>query len=83
MLQPGSAVLEILPDGFKHKGFRNLVQMLGLGYFWTHTKMHGDASGGNQWQNDAMEIDKQRFVDMVNYAVRSLYSKGMKNFDVF
>ncbi|KOS20344.1 EGF domain-specific O-linked N-acetylglucosamine transferase [Escovopsis weberi] len=37
-LQPGSAVVEILPEGFQHKGFRNLAQMLGHGYFRTHAR---------------------------------------------
>ncbi|POR32116.1 Uncharacterized protein TPAR_07686 [Tolypocladium paradoxum] len=81
-LQPGSAVLEILPDGFQHKGFRNLAQMLGIGYFRAHTKMHGDASGNDQWQFDAVEIDQQRLVDLVSYGVKSLYNNGKKSYDI-
>ncbi|OAQ79510.1 hypothetical protein VFPFJ_09996 [Purpureocillium lilacinum] len=49
-LQPGSAVLEILPEGLQHRGFRNLAQMLGIDYFSTHAKMSGDATGDDRWQ---------------------------------
>ncbi|KJZ74281.1 hypothetical protein HIM_06287 [Hirsutella minnesotensis 3608] len=59
-LQPGSAVLEILPEGFQHKGFRNLAQMLGMSYFRAHAKMHGDAGGDNQWQFDNVEMETER-----------------------
>ncbi|UKZ48001.1 hypothetical protein TrVGV298_002237 [Trichoderma virens] len=65
-LQPGSAVLEILPEGLQHKGFRNLAQMLGIGFFRAHAKMHGDASGDNQWQFDAVELDQRRLIDLIN-----------------
>lgn len=81
-LQPGSALIEIIPEGFQHKGFRNLAQMLGIGYFRTHTKMHGDASGDDQWQFDAVEIDQKRLIDLVNYGVRSLYNSGKKSYDI-
>ncbi|KAK4059700.1 hypothetical protein Purlil1_14331 [Purpureocillium lilacinum] len=66
-LQPGSAVLELLPEGLQHKGFRNLSQMLGIVYFRTHIKMHGDASGDDQWQFDAVEVDQHQLLDLINY----------------
>ncbi|KAJ6439151.1 hypothetical protein O9K51_08561 [Purpureocillium lavendulum] len=81
-LQPGSAVIEIIPEGFQHKGFRNLAQMLGLGYFRTHTKMHGDASGNDQWQFDAVEIDQEKLIELVKYGVKSQYNKGKKSYDI-
>ncbi|KAK4064188.1 uncharacterized protein Triagg1_9167 [Trichoderma aggressivum f. europaeum] len=81
-LQPGSAVLEILPEGFQHKGFRNLAQMLGISFFRAHAKMHGDASGNNQWQFDAVELDQQRFVELVDFGVRSLSNNGKKSYDI-
>ncbi|KYK60939.1 glycosyltransferase family 61 protein [Drechmeria coniospora] len=81
-LQPGSAVIEILPERFQHKGFRNLAQMLGIGYFRAHTQMHGDARGPNQWQSDNVEIERKRFVDLVRFGVASLYNTGTKSYDV-
>lgn len=81
-LQPGSAVLELLPEGLQHKGFRNLSQMLGIVYFRTHIKMHGDASGDDQWQFDAVEVDQHQLLDLINYGVKSLYNTGKKSYDI-
>ncbi|PNY21913.1 6-hydroxy-D-nicotine oxidase [Tolypocladium capitatum] len=81
-LQPGSAVIEILPEGFQHKGFRNLAQMLGIGFFRTHAKMHGDTSGAKQWQSDDVEIEQQKFIKVVGHGVASLYNNGMRAYDV-
>lgn len=81
-LQPGSAALEILPEGLQHKGFRNLAQMLGINFFRAHAKMHGDAKGDDQWQFDAVELDQQRFVELVNFGVRSLSNNGKKSYDI-
>ncbi|KJZ68787.1 hypothetical protein HIM_11818 [Hirsutella minnesotensis 3608] len=81
-LQPASALLEILPENFQHKGFRNLAQMMGIGYFRAHAKMHGDASGDHQWQFDAIEIDRQRLISLVEYGVKSLYNNGKKSYDI-
>ena len=81
-LEPGSAALEILPEGFDHNGFRNLAQMMGILYFRAHAKMHGDATGDGQWQSDAVEMGQQRLVEMVNRVVSSQYSNGMKSYDV-
>ncbi|QPG94344.1 hypothetical protein C2857_005739 [Epichloe festucae Fl1] len=75
-LPPGSAVVEILPSGFAHRGFRNLAQMLGHDYFRAHAKMHGDASGESQWQFDAVEIEEHRLVDLLHNATRSLFNNG-------
>ncbi|KND86997.1 6-hydroxy-D-nicotine oxidase [Tolypocladium ophioglossoides CBS 100239] len=74
-LPPGSAVIEILPEGFQHKGFRNLAQMLGIGFFRAHTKMHGDDSGDNQWQFNAVEIDQQKLVSLVGHGKLRLYQR--------
>jgi len=81
-LQPGSVVLELLPEGLQHKGFRNLSQMLGIIYFRTHIKMHGDASGDDQWQFDAVEVDQHQLLDLINYGVKSLYNTGKKSYDI-
>ncbi|GAB0137946.1 hypothetical protein EsDP_00006196 [Epichloe bromicola] len=76
-LPPGSAVVEILPSGFAHRGFRNLAQMLGHDYFRAHARMHGDASGQAQWQFDDVQIEEHRLVDLLRNASRSLYNNGV------
>ncbi|PHH86116.1 hypothetical protein CDD83_10693 [Cordyceps sp. RAO-2017] len=81
-LRPGSTVLEILPDGFQHKGFRNLAQMLGLGFLRTHAKMRPDESGARDWQVNPVEMDRQRLIDVVAVAVKSLYNAGLRSHDV-
>ncbi|KZZ87558.1 glycosyltransferase family 61 protein [Moelleriella libera RCEF 2490] len=81
-LQPGASVIEILPEGLQHKGFRNLAQMLDISYFRAHTKMHGDASGDNQWQFGAVEMNQQKLVELVQYGVKSQYNKGKKSYDL-
>ena len=81
-LQPGSAVLEILPEGLQHRGFRNLAQMLGIDYFSTHAKMSGDATGDDRWQFNNVVIDQQRLVDLVNSGVERLANGGRKSHGV-
>ena len=48
LLPPKSAVVEIMPVDFNHKGFRNLAKRLGHKYFTTHANRHenvGTAKG--------------------------------------
>ncbi|RSL65873.1 hypothetical protein CEP54_003998 [Fusarium duplospermum] len=78
-LPRGSATLEILPDDFFHKGFRNLAQIMGNGYFSTHGKVPGGAD--SDWQNNAVEIEEDKFVEALREAVRSLYNNGMRSHD--
>ncbi|KJK74011.1 hypothetical protein H634G_10742 [Metarhizium anisopliae BRIP 53293] len=80
-LPPGSAVVEILPGDFAHMGFRNLAQLLGHQYHRTHVKMHGDASGDSQWQFDAVEMEEDQFVRLIDGAVRGLYNNGIRTYD--
>ncbi|EFY84844.1 DUF563 domain protein [Metarhizium acridum CQMa 102] len=80
-LPPGSAVVEILPGDFAHMGFRNLAQILGHRYYRTHAEMHGDASGESQWQFDAVEMEEQQFIRLIDGAVRSLYNNGIRTYD--
>ncbi|TRX99017.1 hypothetical protein FHL15_000359 [Xylaria flabelliformis] len=39
MRQGAGAVVEILPRGFEHRGFRNIAAIRNLGYFCTHAKI--------------------------------------------
>ena len=83
-----------------HDGFRNLANMLRLGYFRIHVpqvaaKKDGNAKARrddkegpkagdkrNDWHVDDVQVDKQRFLEVMNMAIKSLYAKGIWNFDV-
>ena len=78
-LAPGSAMVEILPADFHHKGFRNLAQLLGHRYFSSHAVSNGTKG---DWQLDDFSFDKSRFMQLVNVAITSMYNRGLRNDDV-
>ncbi|KAM0556100.1 hypothetical protein ACHAPJ_006089 [Fusarium lateritium] len=79
-LPKGSATLEILPDKFFHKGFRNLAQIMGNGYFSTHGNVPKGAKE-DDWQMSAVGIDEGKFIEALREAVRSLYNTGPRSQD--
>ena len=78
-LPPDSALVEILPAEFQHKGFRNLAQMLGHRYFSSHAISNGTKG---DWQQDDVTFDKVRFMQLLNTAVASMYNRRLLNNDV-
>ncbi|ORY72114.1 uncharacterized protein BCR38DRAFT_418943 [Pseudomassariella vexata] len=89
-LREPSAVVEILPKGFMHKGFRNLAGALGNDYFSTHgsivpTDGRGDGKGPSRradWQTENVALDEARFVELMEVAIKSRYNTGQHNFDI-
>ena len=87
-LPPGSAVVEMLPADFEHKGFRNMAQLLGHRYFGSHAVSNGTKlmlmSNGTEpnWQYDNISYDKGRFMELVNVAISSMQNRGLRNEDV-
>lgn len=82
-LQPGSALVEISPIDFNHKGFRNLAQTRGIQYFRSHASLPPGSEGANtDWQNDKIFIEEDRLLEAVRAAARSVYNKGLRSFDV-
>ncbi|OBS22464.1 hypothetical protein FPOA_08801 [Fusarium poae] len=79
-LPRGAATLEILPHDFFHKGFRNLAQMTGNGYFSTHGKLPKGVKPGD-WQMDAVAIDEGKFIEAMREGVRSLLNTGLRSSD--
>ncbi|PSR85801.1 hypothetical protein BD289DRAFT_367971 [Coniella lustricola] len=75
-----SAMVEILPEDLNHKGFRNFAGVLGHDYFSTHGSKVADSSGN--WQHDDVRIDVERFLEMMDLAIKSMYNKGRLNYDV-
>ncbi|OBT76025.1 hypothetical protein VF21_03487 [Pseudogymnoascus sp. 05NY08] len=122
MFLPESAVVvEILPEGLEHKGFRNFAALLGHAYFSAHglkggdgwdgearvvgvvdggAKMNGSAKAagggvevpgpgttavrkrGSDWQEDDVFLERERFLELIDVAVKVMYNKGLRNYDV-
>jgi hypothetical protein len=77
-LSRGSAMVEILPSGLNHKGFRNVASLLGHSYFSTHashTKRH-------DWHDEDVFLEKDKLMDLMNVAIKAMYNKGERNYDV-
>lgn len=80
--------------GSPHNGFRNLANMLRLDYFRIHVPQvsaesgRSDRSSGktvgkrDAWHVDDVQVDKERFLEVMNMAIKSLYAKGIWNFDI-
>lgn len=81
-LPPGSTMVEILPPDLKYKGFRNLAKMLGHNYFSSHGVTHLTNSTKGDWQFDDVYIEEDRFIDLMDLSVRSMYHRGLRDTDV-
>lgn len=75
-----SVMVEILPEDFNHKGFRNLAGALGHSYFSTHGSLA--AVDDANWQQDDVAIDQDKFNEVMDLAIKSMYNTGRLSFDV-
>ena len=130
MFLPESAVVvEILPKGLEHKGFRNFAALLGHAYFSAHglkaragreeakagvlvgvvdgvARTNGSAKAGgggvkekplgfvpgtgtaalrkrdSDCQEEDVLLEKERFLELIDVAVKVMYNKGLRNYDV-
>jgi protein O-GlcNAc transferase len=86
--KPGMAVAEVLPHGLAHKGFRNLAQLLGLGYFSLHAAEEevpwkdGKRLKRDKWHTHDVLVEEDRWLRLVRAAVADVYNKRDRNFDV-
>jgi EGF domain-specific O-GlcNAc transferase len=81
-LPPHSTIAEILPQGLNHKGFRNLAKKLDHKYFSTHAVEHRTNDSKGDWQVDDIFIEEDRFMELLDVAVKSMYHRGLRNEDV-
>lgn len=80
--QQGSVVVEIQPEGFNHQGFRNLAQMLGHAYLRTHGELQpGSTGGGDAWQMQDVQIQREKLISVVRTAVSSMYTTCERSYD--
>ena len=80
-LPSASAVVEIMPYGFNHKGFRNLAKELGHGYYTSHAKEDKERKDKG-WQFDDVVIERERFMELMGAAIKSMYHRGLRDDDV-
>ncbi|BCS25463.1 uncharacterized protein APUU_50174S [Aspergillus puulaauensis] len=79
-LHPRSAMVEILPPKLNHKGFRNVASLMNLGHYSAHAD---DAPRGNgNWQDEDISMDKERFMALIDAAIKSMYGKGKWDYDI-
>ncbi|KAH8774558.1 hypothetical protein F5883DRAFT_547040 [Diaporthe sp. PMI_573] len=73
-------MVEILPQGFMHKGFRNLAGALGHDYFSAHGVQPEQGSGS--WQEDDVVLEDEKLFELMDVAIKSMYNKGRHSYDV-
>ncbi|RHZ48578.1 DUF563 domain protein [Aspergillus thermomutatus] len=82
-LPSGSAMVEILPPGLNHKGFRNVASLLGHLYFSAHaSKPAMSLTARDDWHADDVYLGRDKFMDIMNVAIKALYNRGERNYDV-
>lgn len=98
MREGAGAVVEIQPRELEHVGYRLLSTMRGLSYFHVHaasvekeqksgrrSQDNGDSRDIERrdgWHAPDVYIEPTRFLDVVESAIKSMYSKGLWNYDV-
>lgn len=89
-LREGSVMAEMLPETLNHKGFRNLAGLMGHSFFSLHaTEVPANASPptkfksrAEKWQTENVFVEKERFMDLMDVAIKTLYNKGLRNMDI-
>lgn len=76
---PSSTVVEILPHGLPHRGYRNLALMLGHRYLSVHAD---NDMGGQDFHDLDIEVREGKYIDAVATAVKGLFHRGMEEADI-
>ena len=80
-LQPGSTMVEILPRELNYKGFRNLAKLLGHHYYSSHAAGPPARLMRREWHFDDVSIEEDRFLNLLEVAVKSMYNRGLRKDD--
>lgn len=72
-------MVETLPPKLDHKGFRNVASLMDLGYYCAHGDEAPRVQGG--WQEEDVYMDKERFMALMDAAIKSMYNKGERDYD--
>lgn len=86
-LREGSVMVEVLPETLKFKGFRNLAGLTGNTYLSSHASSPPESGQSNHskrddWHREDVYIEKERFMNLMEVAVKTLYNKGYRNYDM-
>ena len=81
-LPPESAVVEIEPPDLNFKGFRNLAKLGGHRYFSSHGQTDDAEEVSGDWHWDHLKLPEDRFLELMQIAIKSIYNKGLRNEDV-
>ena len=83
-LPPEASVVELLPPGFGHKGFRNLAKLRGLRYFSVHMEKERQPEGyEGDWQAAGeLVVQEGVFQEVMGVAVGSVLHRGTRDGDV-
>ncbi|PGH07762.1 hypothetical protein AJ79_06150 [Helicocarpus griseus UAMH5409] len=80
-LPQDSTVAEIVPPDIKYRGFRNFAKQLGHKYFSSHGTKYATNRTEDDWASDDVFIEEDRFMDLMEVAVKSMYNRGLSNLD--
>jgi protein O-GlcNAc transferase len=81
-MPPGSTMVEILPPGVVHIGFRDMAKLLGHNHFSSHvTDRPGQAATGD-WKYNDVFLEEDCFMELMDVAIKSMYNRGTHNQDV-
>ncbi|THV43917.1 hypothetical protein BGAL_0815g00030 [Botrytis galanthina] len=79
-----SVMVEILPEELNHKGFRNLAGLRSHTYLSVHASKVPAPSRRQkrEWHWEDLLLDRDRFLDLIDVAVKSVYNTGLRNYDI-
>ena len=81
-LSPESAVVEIEPPDLNFRGFRSLAKLGGHQYFSSHAQTDDEENVSGDWHWDHVKLPEDRFLELMQIAIKSMYNKGSRNEDV-
>ena len=81
-LPPESAVVEIEPPDMTFRGFRSLAKLGGHQYFSSHGQTDEGEEVSGDWHWDHVKLEEDRFLELMQIAIKSMYNKGLRNEDV-
>ncbi|KAJ6190876.1 hypothetical protein N7519_000897 [Penicillium mononematosum] len=75
------ATVKIPPSGLDKKGARNVASLQGHDYFSTHAADPTLACKFD-WCSEDVYLDVERFMDVMGVAIKAVYIKGLRPYDV-
>lgn len=80
-LPPRSVIAEILLPTVNYKGFRNVAGVLQHSYYSAHSSKPPLRRRRN-WHGEDIFLEEDKFMEFMDVAVKAMYNKGQRNYDV-